>query len=990
MVSLCQLNISGLSPQSTIAVDRLCETRRISILALQEVGISPPVDTFTNLKTFGVSADRGVSLSIHPDLKPQRIHKLESALVGAVFATIQLDNKPLMVGSVYRSPSSSISPLLDVIRNAWALCSSSGIRSLLVLGDLNARCIPLGDRPTNKEGKQLLDFCDKEKCVALSPGRNTFLCDNGGSVIDIGLMFGNAGVQQHPWVDEEAAYTLFTGFPSRGHAPVFTEINTQNLRSSKRKVPDLARTDWKLWSLEVESVLTEHPTPVNESPDSMLRNFLECLKSSNDCHIPTKTVCKHSRPFWTPGLSELSLKLRDAQKKLRYRKNNTNREAVEEAKCIFKEELIKKKNEWIHQRLNGLNVQECSEFWEQYRRMFLNKEENVIGCLENQNGDLLHLDTEKDLILFDTYFTGKHLHGEDFDDTHFDRITEDYIRLKNEIEDDDHHPEDQLNRPVAFDEVSAAITSMKASGKAWDGDGIHPIMLKNLRHGTVEYLADMFTRCLKLGRWLWNSSYVTFIQKPGKPSYLKPGAFRPITISSYIGKILERVMDKRIKELCSIDSIPDEEQEGFLPVRNTTRYLFKLLSTLHETRRRKLTAFLLCIDFQKAFDSVPHECLIVKLHKLGISGNLLNLIDNMLSLRSVRLKINGVLGPLRRCGRVGLPQGAVLSPILFILYISDLLCTKHLPEEIRSRTEAFKFADDGSVLVFGDQIQCERTMAAVLDYIHDWCRKWRLAVNCDRNKTEIVIITPKGSSDHSTPPLQLKLGNKDIAYAKNSKVLGVCIDSNLNFMTHAADVLKRCWFNWNTLTSMTGRLTGINSSGLSLLFKTVILTKILYAAPVWLRYRTDFFKDFISRARLKITGGQVHIAKPLSELLACVPPIDVLVETVVTKFVMKGLAAGDNVSAKLLQIEAEQNHAFFWQIAAAKRYLIWKSNQLDGTQVANSIRAISFGDLEPNNYLYSRDDMRRYTCSLWDRSLKSSVKHLTRDDPYSVLPIQSQ
>ena len=995
MVNLCQLNVSGLSPQSAIAVDRLCYSRRISILALQEVGTSPAVNTFTNMKTFGVSADRGVSLSINPDLKPQRIHKLESALVGAVFATIQIDKKPLMVGSVYRSPSNSLSPLLDVIRNAWALCKSSGISSLLVLGDLNARCIPLGDRQTNKEGKELLEFCDTEKCVALSPGRNTFLCNNGGSVIDIGLMFGNAGIQQHPWVDEESAYTLFTGFPSRGHAPVFTEMNVQNSRSSKREVPDLARTDWKLWSLEVESVLCEHPPSVTESPESMLCNFLNCLKSSNETHIPTKTICKHSRPFWTPELSELSVKLRDAQKKLRYRRTNINKEAVEQAKTIFKEALIKKKNEWIHQRLDGLNVQECSEFWDQYRRMFLAKEENTIGCLENQQGELLHIDSEKDIILFDTYFTGKHLQGEDFDDVHLDGITEDYTRLKNEIEDDDHHdPEDQLNRPVTTDEVSAAISSMKASGKAWDGDGIHPTMLKHLRHRTVQYLADMFSRCLKLGRWLWNSSYVTFIQKPGKSSYVKPGSFRPITISSYIGKMLERVMDRRIKDLCAMESIPDEEQEGFLPVRNTTRYLFKLLSTVHETRRRKLTAFLLCIDFQKAFDSVPHECLIVKLHKLGINGMMLNLIDNMLSQRSVRLKINGVLGPLRRCGRVGLPQGAVLSPILFILYISDLLCTKNLPEEVRCRTEAFKFADDGSVLVFGDQSQCERTMAVVLDYIHNWCRKWRLAVNCDRNKTEIIIIRPRGSSDDGASPQQLKLGNKAVSFAKNSKVLGVYIDSNLNFMTHAADVLKRCWFNWNKLTSMTGRLSGINSSGLSLLFRTVILTKILYAAPIWLKQRTDFFGDLVSRARLKITGGQVHIAKPLSELLACVPPIDVLVETVATKFVLKGLAAKDNITAKLLQIEAEQNHVFFWQIAATKRYLVWKSNQLDGVQIQgsnrDSIRAINLGSLEPDTFLYSKEEMRQYTCNLWDRSLKSSINHLTRDDPFSILPLRSQ
>ena len=136
--------------------------------------------------------------------------------------------------------------------------------------------------------------------------------------------------------------------------------------------------------------------------------------------------------------------------------------------------------------------------------------------------------------------------------------------------------------------------------------------------------------------------------------------------------MFERVLDRRIRAHCYEKNILEDEQEGFLPIRNTTRYLYRLLATLHENRRRKATAFLLLLDFEKAFDSVPIPCLIHKLYKAGIKGNILRLVNGFLSSRKVKLKINGKIGSPRNCTLIGLPQGAVISPVLFIIYVSDL------------------------------------------------------------------------------------------------------------------------------------------------------------------------------------------------------------------------------------------------------------------------------------------------------------------------------
>ena len=181
----------------------------------------------------------------------------------------------------------------------------------------------------------------------------------------------------------------------------------------------------------------------------------------------------------------------------------------------------------------------------------------------------------------------------------------------------------------------------------------------------------IFLFYVQSGFWLWGTSNITFIRKEGKSNYSEPGAYRPITLAPYFGKILERILDNRLKVMMGISGAIDDCQEGFIKNRSTTRYLFRLLCNLSEVKQKRLTSIVLFLDFQKAFDSVHLPTLTVKLYKLGVDGRFLNLIHNFLFNRRVHLKVNKYVGRARPCLAFGLPQGSVLAPFLFILYVTD-------------------------------------------------------------------------------------------------------------------------------------------------------------------------------------------------------------------------------------------------------------------------------------------------------------------------------
>ena len=332
--------------------------------------------------------------------------------------------------------------------------------------------------------------------------------------------------------------------------------------------------------------------------------------------------------------------------------------------------------------------------------------------------------------------------------------------------------QDIVITPKEVYECLCTLDQNKASGP----DRIPATLLRHCASSICSSLSELFNKTLSVGKLPkeWKLSNITPIPKSGSSSNVTN--YRPISLLSLVSKVLERCIYNRLIE--HIGEKLHHLQFGFLKGKSTTSQLLQVLHDIGNKLDNKCQVDTLYLDFAKAFDKVNHELLLLKLKRFGISGNLLSWLRDYLSGRYQRVTVLGeTSNPLPVLS--GVPQGSILGPLLFLVYVNDL------PDCISSSSSLAMFADDSKCY---HPIQCSEDAEVLqcdINAIDSWCKEWQMSLN--HSKCGLLRITRNSQPIHYSYNVEgnlLKTINKQ-------KDLGVIVSKDLKWSLNVQAVSNK-------------------------------------------------------------------------------------------------------------------------------------------------------------------------------------------------------
>ena len=1011
-IKACSINICGFSERSQFTLNHFIDEEEIDLLAVQET-LSDDLDKLTLLNMTSIcdtnkAKNKGAALFInnkHSLTKIEDISKVSRQL-DSCWGLAVMYNKRIIIGSIYvkLNYKPAIEEVVKMLKAAQQKQHELKASGIILTGDFNARHQSWGDSINGFYGKRLTELLDYTEFSICTPDSPTFLgANNANSYIDLFIVSTNL-VESVNSCKTDNEVELYSGAPKRGHVPVIMEmsVSTSPSKIEIKKTLDVNNLNWEEWASSIEDGIEEIKDYLNslDNPYTLWNRLNYIITKATDLHGKFKKSCHHSKPYWTELLTVLSNKLKVARKNYVMRNTDNNLKSLTDAKEAFENERKTVCQEFLINTTKQLNSAQSRQFWKDFNKIFKKKSLQKIDPLLTEKKELLTENNQIEECLFSVFFEAKHLVNGNFDDAFYEEINNIYDKIINE---NIQPPPNTYKKCNLYDEIKIEEIrkAMKSKGKSVDNYGFHPKMMKHLGDQAIVILQKLFNLCLSTGQWVWDGAEVIFLRKEGKDSYSKPGSYRPICITAYLGKLFEGIITTRIELYLLINNLVDPDQEGFSARKNTIRYLNRLHLGIEADKENCQTILCLFVDFEKAFDSVWKKGLIYKLHQIGIKGSILKLLNHFLFSRKVTLNINGERGETRQSADYGLPQGSVLSPLLFKIFVTDFLAELNQEPNI----SVYKFADDGTVKITADNSQlCIEKLSYVLKCLRSWTQKWHMKVNCDRNKTEIICFNT-AEKNKSIIPETFQFGEEVIHKVKETTVLGLKIDEDLTYIPHSHSVLNSLHHRWVTLCKYSNRNWGFNQKVMLYLVITLFLSKLSYASHIWMS--KDNMKEINQlwyHIIKSITGAVFNIKQCVAEIILGTPPIMVQTKMNSIKHFLKIVNQPineDRYKEFLMSVYSNQSkspltlHNTYKEVF---RFLEWKEklypshfNENDKIILHNKDYC-SFPLLSEKSCSYTKNIAKKYVDKvLWKAEIHSQFQmdgHMTSPNPLSeMLPI---
>ena len=368
---------------------------------------------------------------------------------------------------------------------------------------------------------------------------------------------------------------------------------------------------------------------------------------------------------------------------------------------------------------------------------------------------------------------------------------------------------------ITTEMVTEKLKKLKV-GKAPGPDGIYPVVLNKTQDIIVKPLTIIFQKSLTESRTPrdWKMANVAPIFKKGKRQ--DPGNYRPVSLTSVVGKMLESILRDHILRHLKGSNLIGKTQHGFMENRSCLTNLLEFFEGIISINEDCKAADIIFLDFAKAFDKVPHGRLVAKLGKYGINEVVIKWIGDWLRNRTQRVIINGEASDWDQVFS-GVPQGSVLGPLLFVIFIDDI--------DVGIVSNILKFADDTKVYGPVRSQEGIKSLQQDLDKLWSWVEKWQMSFNVD--KCKVMHIGSKNDKAKYT------MNGKELKTTQTECDLGFSMNDDLKPSKHCVEAVKKA----NKILGMIKRnFVHLNKTLVTKLYKQMVRPRLEYAVQAWNPY----------------------------------------------------------------------------------------------------------------------------------------------------------
>ena len=409
-------------------------------------------------------------------------------------------------------------------------------------------------------------------------------------------------------------------------------------------------------------------------------------------------------------------------------------------------------------------------------------------------------------------------------------------------------------KPISSNEIINVVEKLKSNSSA-GYDGIDIKVIKKIIHLISEHLSAIFNQCLECGEFptALKIAKVTPIFKSGSTEILSN--YRPISVLPVFSKILEKCIYNRLLEFIIKCNILNTNQYGFREGHSTSSALIDFIHKVVSAIDKGETMLGLFLDLRKAFDTLDHDIMIEKLQMLGIRGTILNLFKSYLSNRKQMVIMNKSKSQLKHI-RCGVPQGSILGPLLFLLYINDIVHASNILKFIL-------FADDTSIFLSHKNIHTlQSNFNNEIKLIFQWFNSNKLTIN--EKKTNFIIFTKKTFNKES---ISIKIGESAIQRVSSTKFLGVVIDEKLSWANHVDIICNKLCKSIGVMY----KLKSLPTSILRMIYYAIMYPYLHYAITVWgncaLVHQERLFK--LQKRAIRIINHESFLAHTSPMFYSC-------------------------------------------------------------------------------------------------------------------------